>query len=487
MDHAIHIIQLSACCAQPERVLRAERLPMIRESSHGYWSSNRSFFWVAVGATLSLSQLVRVPYLMAEHGGGAFLLVYVLALMLICVPLVVAEWMLGRWTRLDLVAGFAELSTQVHGGRWWRHLGLLALTGSVLVLSYYSVMAGWSMAYALRMGAVPFSGMSEAQATGVFLSLAGDAERSLSWHTLFMGVVALVVAQGVRAGIERLLLRVMPAAFVMLIGLFLYVVSMPEAARAAHALLLPDLSRLGMDGAVEAVRQAFFTMSLGLGVMIGMGSYLRSDVPLLRLATMVALTNVAVSVVGGMVVLTLVSAAGLQLVPGLALVFQVLPRSLPPGFAGVLIGVTFFLVCFIFTLGSAVLLLEPLTRHLIERLRLTRVVAAISAAIGVWFLGIGTLLSFSVLRDLALGGLNFYGWLQYLTVDLLAPMVGLLLCVLVAGFVPKQTLDDAWGTATDWRYRLWRLVLRYPARIGLLAMLLQMLGIIDWAIQFWSL
>jgi neurotransmitter:Na+ symporter, NSS family len=457
----------------------------IRESSHGYWSSSRSFLWVAAGATIGISNLTRVPYLMGEYGGSAFLLVYVAALLLVAAPLLTAEWMLGRWARDDLIAGFSRLAEAARARRGWTLVGGAALIGAVLILSYYSVIAGWSMAYTFRIAGGMVNGLDEAQTTRVFLDLAQDPERSLSWHTLFMVIVCVIVAHGFREGIERAALRLMPTAALLLIGLCIYAVSTADPLPALRWLLLPDFARIGWRGLIEALHQAFFTMSLGIGVMMNLGVYLPVAAPVKRLALSVLAIDVIFSLVAGIAVFTMIFAAGLQPAPGLALIFQVIPRSLPQTFGGTLFGVAFFATLFMVTLSSAIALLEPVTRYLIDRLRWTRVFAATSGALMIWYLGLASLLSFSVIQDAELLGRNFFEWVQVLTASWLAPATGLLVCVFVVSIMPRELTAAMWGERDRWLYAAWFFALRYPARLSLILILLYASGLLEWLLRFW--
>ncbi len=458
----------------------------IRESSHGTWTSSRSFMVVAAGATVGISNLTRVPYLIGEYGGGAFLWVYIAALLLIAAPLLAAELMIGRWMRDDLVAGFRRLAETARARRIWVFIGRMALTGAVLILSYYSVIAGWSMAYAFRTTTGAFSGMSDAAATEVFLNLARAPERCLSWHTLFMVIVCVVVAHGFREGIERAAMRLIPTAGAMILALVGYAVFSLDPWPALRWLLTPDFDRLGWRGVMEAIHQAFFTMSLGFGVIMGLGAYLPTNAPIKRMALTLILIDVLVSVLSGVALFTVIFSAGLKPVPGLALIFQVLPQSLPQGIAGTLFGVTFFVLMFIVTLCSATALLEPLTRYMIDRWRMTRVFAAATGALIVWYLGLGTLLSFSMFQDAELFGRNFFGWVQFITASVLAPATGLMACVFVVSIMPRELTRAMWGERDRWLYGAWFFALRYPARIGLILILLYASGLLDCVVGFWN-
>lgn len=458
----------------------------IRESSYGYWSSTRAFVWVAAGAAIGIGNIARLPYLMSEYGGSVFLAVYLAALLLLGLPLLLAEWMLGRWMRDDLVSGFSRLAQSAGGRRSWGWLGGLALLCAALILSYYSVIAGWSLGYTFRGAAGTLSGLDEAGARSVFLSLAQDAERGLSWHTLFMVAVCVIVSHGFREGIERAAGYLVPAAFLLMIVMAVCALVYGDGQAAAQAMFAPQPARLGWRGVVEALQQAFFTLGLGFGVMATLGTYLPASVPLLRVGLLVILLDTLFSVIVGLAVMALLLQAGIAPVPGLSLVFQSLPQSLPPGLAGIAIATLFYLVLFIVTLTSATVLLEPVTRYLMDRYRITRVFAATSAAVAIWYLGLGTLLSFGPLAELRVLGQNFFEWLQFLTTTLMAPLSGLLLAIFVTRIIPWDLMQSVWAARERVALKPWHLALRYPARLGLVVILLYAFGLLDWLANLWS-
>ncbi len=459
----------------------------IRESSYGYWSSTHTFLWVACGAAIGIGNLVRLPYLMGEHGGLIFLGVYLLALLVVGMPLLAAEWMLGRWMRDDLVNGFRRLAETARSRRAWALIGWLALIGAVLILSYYSVIAGWSMAYGIRATAGIFSGMSAEAANTLFLNLAQDPERSLSWHTLFMVLTCVVVAHGFREGIESAAMRAVPTACLLIILLCGYALQAGDAEAALRFVLTPDLGKFTWRSLFEALQQAFFTLGLGMGAMMALGSYLPAQAPVKRMALVVLLVDTLFALVAGIAVFAMIFSAGLQPVPGLALLFQVLPRSVPEGIAGTLFLVSLYTVMVLVTLTSATALLEPVARYVMDRLRWTRVFAATFTATMIWYLGLGTLLSFSVIQHATLFGRNFFEWVQWLTASWLAPAAGLLICVFVVSIMPRDLVRILWGERDPWLFKPWFVLLRYPARLGLIAILLYSAGLMDGLASLWNL
>lgn len=458
----------------------------IRESSFGYWSSQPAFLAVACGAALGIGNSVRLPYLMSQHGGLAFLVLYVVFLVVVALPLLVAEWALGRWMRDELGAGFARLSQHCGARREWKWLGRLAVIGAVLILSYYSVIAGWSLGYLFRGAGGALSQADASQASGTFLRLARDPERSLAWHTLFMVVVTVTVSYGFRDGIERAARRLIPVVGVLILA-FVCVAAVAGDLPGATALVTAtDLSRLGWRGAVEALYQAFFTLGLGLGVMMTLGAYLPAHVPLVRMGLWVLAADLAFGLVVGTGMVAVLAAGGLHPSSGLALIFQAFPQALPAGNAGIGLAVLFYLILFLVTLLAGATLLEPVTRFLMERYRQTRVFAATSAAVLVWFLGIGTLLSFNVAAEFRLMGQNFFEWMQFLTGFVLVPLTALLICIYISRILPRDLSLAVWGPREQRLHGAWRFALRYPARIAMVVVLLYGLGALDRFAALWS-
>jgi neurotransmitter:Na+ symporter, NSS family len=458
----------------------------IRESSYGYWGTNRGFLWVAGGAAIGIGNIARLPYLAGEYGGIIFLLAYVLFLAVVSWPMLVAEWMVGRWTREDLILGLGRLTVAAKVARPWQLIGIMSLAAAVLVLSYYSVIAGWSIAYALRAAGGALQTLDQDSVRMTFLNLAQDPERSLAWHTIFMVTACIVVAGGVRDGIERTAKYFVPSAVLLMLGLFVYSYTTGDTQAAIHHMLAPNWSRFGWRGAIEALHQAFFTMALGLGAMVAYGSYLPAKAPLLRLAAGVVALDTVFSLVAGGSLYAIIFAAGLDPAPGLTVLFQVLPRALPPGAVGSVVATVIYLVLFLTTLAAAIALMEPAVRYLVERLRITRVSAAISCAILIWFLGLGTLLSFSILQGVEVLGRNWFDWLQWLTGRLLLPLVGLLLCVFIGRILPTDIVDEMWGETAPRVRVVWMWLLRFPVRLSLIVLLLYCIGVIDFLVGLWS-
>ncbi len=457
-----------------------------RESPHGYWSSSRSFVFAAGAATIGLGSLWRMPYLIGEYGGGAFLLAYLLALTLVVLPLLVAELMIGRFARRDLVGTIRLLAFEGGVHRSWVIIGRLALLGAVLVLSYYSAIAGWSLGYLMRAAGGMFSSATPDAVTQVLRELVGDPERSLAWHTVFMVAVTICASHGLRKGLEPVVRYLLPGAFLALLGVFAGALTWGKPEAAFQYLFAFDFSRLGWRGLIEALHQAFFSLSLGVGIMTAFGVFLPNRTWLIAAGIGVISIDLFFALLAGMGVFAFIFAAGLQPASGVRLVFESLPLALGPIEPASSLLALFYLAVVAITMIAAVGLMEPVVQWLMESFRISRVFAATSAGLLIWFLGLGTVLSFSVTAELTVFGRNYFEWLDLITARILLPLVGLLICLFVGRFLPQKLLAEAWADEPAWAFAIWRWCMTYPARIGLILVLLYALGLLDAMWRFWA-
>lgn len=456
-----------------------------KASPYGYWSSDRIFILAAAGAVISLGNVWRLPFLMGTYGGSAFLFVYILACASIVLPVLVAEILIGRWSRSNLVDGSRQLTKASEAHRVWPVIGIMSLIGAVLVLSFYSVIAGWSMAYVFRAAGSGLMVHDLVEAEAIFLGLVSDPERSLAWHTLFMVTTTVCVAHGLK-GIEQISRAVLPTAFLLMIAALIAVIFIGRLDQAAAFLFSPDWAALGWRGVCEALRQAYFSLSLGVGVMLAYGVYLQDQRSVMRASMAVISLDLVFAVVAGLAVYGLLFAASLVPAGGTSLVFELLPLASSTVKGGNWILVMIYLALGLITLVSAVALMEPVVVWLSERFAVSRVFATAFAAILIWFLGLGTLLSFNIAADLTLWGKTFFGWISLITSHILLPLVGLLICIFVSRLMPAELLVEAWGGKTGRGYQIWLWCLRYPARVGLIVVVLYTIGLFDWMVGFWQ-
>ena len=348
-----------------------------------HWRGKTGFLLAAVGSAVGLGNMWRFSYLAAENGGAAFVLLYLAFTLLIGLPVLLAELVIGRGAQRGPVGALRHL-----GGSGWSWLGLLFVGCGFTILAYYSVIAGWTTRLAVGGILSGFSGDAAARFEAV-----SSGAGAILWHGIFMAISVAVVAGGVRAGIERAARVLMPALFAILVGLALYAASLPGAGDGYARYLRPDPAELmSMDVVVSAAGQAFFSLSLGMGAMLAFASYLERDRPIAGESALIAGSDFGVAFVAGLVVFPILFALGLQDGVGespVGALFITLPSAFAElGVAGHVVGALFFAALVVGALTSAVSILEVVVATAIEQLGWTRLRATLSVGIGAALIGI---------------------------------------------------------------------------------------------------
>lgn len=436
---------------------------MATTSIHGMWSTRLAFILAATGSAVGLGNVWRFPYTAGEYGGGAFVLIYLLCVAAIGIPIMMAEIMLGRRGRQSPINTMRTLAQQEGKTPHWQLLGWMGIVSGFLILSFYSVIAGWTMAYALRAGTGVFAGIDAAGSDSVFNALVGDAERLLAWHSIFMILCVLVVARGVASGLEKAVRFLMPALFLLLLLMVVYAIGSGAFAQGASYLFTPDFGKLTGEGILSAMGQAFFSLSLGMGAIMIYGSYLHSNASISGTTLIVAGMDSLVAILAGLAIFPIVFANGLEPEQGPGLVFKVLPIAFGQMPGGALFGTLFFLLLLFAAWTSAISLLEPLVAWLVENLSFSRVRASILAGISVWLLGIACLLSLNHWSGVTLFGMGFLDLFDYLTANILLPLGGFLIAVFAGWVLSRKTSEDELAMGKGLAYPLWRVLIRFVA------------------------
>ncbi|MBS1202854.1 MAG: transporter, partial [Chromatiaceae bacterium] len=316
-------------------------------SIHGMWSTRLAFILAASGSAVGLGNVWRFPYTAGEYGGGAFVLVYLLCVACIGIPIMMAEVMIGRRGRQSPINTMRTLAVQEGKSGAWSVLGWMGILCAFLILSFYSVIAGWTLAYMVRAGAGVFTGIDAAASDAVFNAFVGNAEALLAWHTIFVVLTVLVVARGVASGLEQAVRWMMPALFVLLLVMVAYAALNGDLGGALRYLFQPDFAELGdKAGAaiLSAMGQAFFSLSLGMGAIMIYGSYLKSDASIAQTTIIIAAMDTLVALLAGLAIFPVVFAHGLEPAAGPGLVFKTLPIAFGEMPGGSFFGALFFLL-----------------------------------------------------------------------------------------------------------------------------------------------
>ncbi|MEM9122138.1 MAG: sodium-dependent transporter [Pseudomonadota bacterium] len=442
----------------------------------GHWSGRTAFILAAVGSAVGLGNFWRFPYLAGENGGGAFVLVYLVCVLLVATPLVMAELLIGRRGQASAVASLRRLIDEAGAKGLWVAIGWFGMLAGFLVLSFYSVIAGWILLY-LPKAAAGLGAVDAGEAGALFEGMLRDPAAMMTAHALFMILTVVIVGGGIGGGIERAVRVLMPAFFLLLIFLAIFALIIGDAATGLAFLFSPDFSKLSADVFLSALSQAFFSVSLGFAALITYGSYLRRDVEIPQTSLVVTLTDTLVALVAGLAIFPIVFAFGLQPTQGPGLIFVTLPVAFGQMPFGGLIALIFFVLAAIAALTSSISLLEIIVSWLEEKVRWPRIVSAGAVGLACFALGIATVLSFNAwsdVRPLAGTGLlesaTLFDLKDFIATKVCLPIGGLMIAVFVAFILPRPITQDELGLG-DGAFALWRLLVAgaaIPATIGVL-------------------
>jgi NSS family neurotransmitter:Na+ symporter len=454
-----------------------------RVSIHGQWSSRLMFTLAATGSAVGLGNIWKFPYIVGEHGGGAFVLVYLAFIALITVPIMMAEILIGRRGRQSPVNSLQILGREENAGSHWGMVGFIGIAAGVIIISFYSVIGGWALAYVVRMASGVFSGVTADGSKSIFQDLISDPERLLAWHTIFMVMTTLVVARGVRSGLEQAVKVMMPALFFLLLLLTAYVLTIGGYEKSFRFLFHLDFSALNRGGILAAMGHAFFTLSLGVGAIMMYGSYLPSGISIAKAALVVALMDTLVALLAGLAIFSIVFANGLQVGAGPGLIFQTLPIAFGQMPGGLFFGTLFFVLLVLAAWTSAISLVEPAVAWLVENHSLLRVRAAVVVGGVAWLLGIATIMSFSdwAFRFRFAGEYRNNGvfdLLDILTSGILLPLGGFAIALFAGWAMSRKSVQEELGGRGGVPFWLWYLAIRYLVPLALSLVFLQAVGII---------
>jgi neurotransmitter:Na+ symporter, NSS family len=444
-----------------------------KKKSHSQWSSRIGFMLAAAGSAVGLGNIWKFPYMAGQMGGSAFVLTYLICMFIIGLPILVAEWLIGRRGQKNPIHTMEDVAAAEGRSKSWRWVGIIGVLGSFLILSFYSVIGGWATDYIFLAGNGTFKGLHGDGTSLVFQQFLGSVNHLLTWHTVFMLATGLIVAMGVGAGLERSCKIMMPGLGVLLIGLVIYagVVSGPSFGKAFAFLFTPDWSAITGKAVLAALGHAFFSLSLGMGIMMAYGSYLGKDVNLISTARTVVILDVIVAVLSGMAIFPLVFANGLQPAEGPGLIFVTLPIAFGNMSGGTIIGILFFIFLTFAALTSSISLLEPTVELLEEKTHLGRKSATLVSSVVIWALGIACLLSFNAWQDVTIFGKNIFDFLDYVTSKLMLPLTGLGTIIFAGWMMQQETIRQELNLSPA-IFACWKFLCRIVIPVAVIAILI---------------
>lgn len=446
-----------------------------------HWASRLGFIMAAIGSAVGLGTLWMFPYITGENGGGLFVLIYLGFTIVIGIPVFIGELILGRASQRGAVGTFDALS---HRSKNWRLIGWLAVFGTLLVMSYYQVIAGWGLNYILLSLNNFAEGRTPEQITHVFDVLSHSPSITLFFMFLFTLITSAMVYQGIQKGIERWSKIMTTSLLVLLVGLLFYSMTLDGFSEAARFVFYPDPSRLTPSSVLVALGLALFTLSLGQGIMITYGSYLRPNDDIPKTAIIVVTSDVIISILAILMIFPIVFTFGLEPSGGSGLVFKTLPVLFGQVPASLLISVAFF-VLFVFTaLTSAVAMLEVLVANFMDLYSWSRKRATLLSSGLILFFGIPCALSgtpFLFPQWVEMYGMTYFETMSTLVSTWILPTVALFTSIFVGWRVPRDQVKLAFteGTGVPALYHPWRWLIRYVVPLSIIVVMLQEAGLIN--------
>ncbi|MDC0480089.1 sodium-dependent transporter [Candidatus Marinimicrobia bacterium] len=393
------------------------------------WGSRLGFILAASGSAVGLGNIWKFPHMAGENGGGAFTFVYLICILIVGLPIVIAEFVIGRKTQLSPVGAFETIAPKSN----WKWVGMLGVASAFVILSFYGVVGGWTLKYTLisLMGGFNELAGNPELSGKLFTNFISGSLAPILWQVVFMAITIVVIIQGVKGGIEKWTKVMMPAILIILIMLMIRGLTLPNGMQAIDFLFKPKFDDLTASSIVLALGHSFFTLSLGMGTMITYGSYLRNDQNLLSSALWIIFLDTLIAMMAGVAIFATVFAMGANPGEGAGLIFVVLPTIFPEIAGGAIWGTLFFFLLFMAALTSAISILEVITAYFIDEKGWSRQKATI--IFGSVITGVGALCSLSMgtYNITALAGMSFFDVLDYLSSKYMLPIGGMLTGVFV--------------------------------------------------------
>jgi NSS family neurotransmitter:Na+ symporter len=441
----------------------------------GNWSSQFGFIAAAAGSAVGLGNIWKFPYLTGQYGGAAFVLVYLLFVVLVCIPIMNSELLVGRKSRKNALGAFKEL---VPKSSWWI-VGLMGIIAGFIILSYYSVIAGWATAYIFKSGAYMAAGADPAD---VFVSFITSPLTPLIWHAIFMAICIGIVMAGIEKGIEKYSKILMPALVIILLILIVRSVTLPGASKGLVFYLKPDFGKLSAEAILAALGQAFFSLSLGMGCMITYGSYLKKDQDIPANSYWIAGTDTAIALLAGLAIFPAVFAFGLDAGAGPGLTFITIPAVFASmGAIGHFFGILFFILLTVAAITSAISLLEVVCAYFIDEKKWNRKKAAWIMGTIIFLLGIPSSLGQGIWSGYKfIGGRDFLDSLDFIASNILLPLGGFLLCIFIGWYWGTGKAVEEGNIGAKGAITLgggYRFLIKYVAPIAIFVVFLKSIGV----------
>lgn len=452
------------------------------KKDRGNFGSKLGVILASAGSAVGLGNIWRFPYETGNHGGAAFILIYLGCILLLGLPIMIAEFLIGRHSQANTARAYQILAP----GTQWRWVGRMGVLAGFLILGYYSVVAGWTLEYIFEAVSNSFAGKTPAEFISSFQSFSSNPWRPALWLTLFLLATHFIIIKGVEKGIEKSSKIMMPTLFIIILVLVGCSVTLPGASRGIEFLLKPDFSKVDGNVFLGAMGQAFFSLSLGMGCLCTYASYFSKDTNLTRTAFSVGIIDTFVAVLAGFIIFPAAFSVGIQPDAGPSLIFITLPNVFQQAFSGIpvlayIFSVMFYVLLALAALTSTISLHEVVTAYLHEEFNFTRGKAARLVTAGCILLGILCSLSLGVTKDFTIFGLGMFDLFDFVTAKLMLPLGGLLISIFTGWYLDKKLVWSEItnnGTLKVPIYKLIIFILKYVAPIAISVIFINELGLL---------
>lgn len=440
------------------------------------FGSRIAFVLASMGGAIGLGNVWKFPYLVGRHGGAAFIVVYLLALLFVATPVLMTEFAIGRKTKTSYTTALKQLLP----GKKWYVLGIIGVITLVINLSFYAGIAGWTVAYLLKSATGAYNGMSADEIGAMFGSFSADPFQMILWLAVMLLITTVIVLRGVKGGIEKVCNVLLPIMFLMIIFLAIRSILLPGAEAGLEFYLVPDFSSLNAEAAMAAIGQAFFSLGVGTGNLVIYGSYLDHKKTIGSSTIMVALGDTSAAVLFGLIIFPAAFAYNIEAGMGPPLVFITLPAIFAQMKFGMVFATIFFVMLFFACLTSTICIMEAIVGYLVDEFKVARKKATWIIAAIVFAIGIVMMMSFGPLADVLIFGKTIFDFFNDTVVSAILLPLGALLMVLLVGWVlkPQSVLDEmniGEGLKVNNYYKI---TIRYIAPVAIILMFLQLIGVI---------
>jgi len=436
-----------------------------------------TFILAAVGAAVGLGNIWKFPYVAGVSGGGAFVLVYIVCVIFVAIPILIGELLIGRCGSGSPPVAMRKVAEKSGRSAKWSIVGFTGMIVGYLIATYYSVIAGWTLIYIYK-AANSFDGATALNVAQQFEDLKADPGTMAIWHTVFMCLALTIVGRGLRNGIERVVKLLMPALFVMLVVMIGYAAVAGDFGAGVKFLFSVDFSKITGAVVLNAIGQAFFSISVAMGLMMVYGAYVPKDVSLTRSAVIIATADTIIALLAGLMIFPIVFANGLDPAEGPGLIFKTLPTAFVGMPGGAVFGALFFLLLAFAAITSIIAILEPIVAYAEDRWHMKRTTACVVFGFIGWAIGIASVLSFNAWNDVTplamfnvFDGKTVYDLIDYFTANIMMPVGAILIALFVGWRMKPEMIEGDLSFSHPLLFKTWLWIMRVVAPLAILGIL----------------